>query len=304
RQQSIQLDWNKTSCDWVGFGIGWDGYNPKDLSSITNEGAFILEMRAIENEATIPTLIFLLEDYGTTFSAGVFGASCIESYPINEQWQTCVLPLSAFDLDESGIDLTNIKQLVVECQGSGNVIIDNIRIGKASDYPRPEREEMAPSVVSAKVTDIYNNGFASVWGLGEMQGRSFTETKGSANSYLSMEWEDCKDCQLFREIGFSWTEWKAVDASNSKLFFAIAMDDASADEEANIELVLEGYDYSNKAIALSDDVVQKKTEKDKTTYLIPIGAFADGVSMHNIKQAKMRFNGNGSVKIDNIKLVK
>ncbi|NQX92437.1 MAG: hypothetical protein HRT74_10020, partial [Flavobacteriales bacterium] len=186
RQQSIQLDWNKTSCDWVGFGIGWDGYNPKDLSSITNDGAFILEMRAIKNEATIPTLIFLLEDYGTIMSAGVFGASCIESYPINEQWQTCVLPLSEFDLDESGIDLTNIKQLVVECQGAGNVIIDNIRIGKASDYPRPERETMAPSLVKAEPVSIYENGFAGAWGLGEMQGRSFKESQLGDNTFLDM----------------------------------------------------------------------------------------------------------------------
>ena len=261
-------------------------------------------MRAIKNEATIPTLIFLLEDYGTIMSAGVFGASCIESYPINEQWQTCVLPLSEFDLDESGIDLTNIKQLVVECQGAGNVIIDNIRIGKASDYPRPERETMAPSLVKAEPVSIYENGFAGAWVLGEMQGRSFKESQLGDNTFLDMQWSDCEDCKLFREVGFSWAEWKAVDATDSDLFFAIAMQDITAEEEGNVALVLQGYDFSYKAIAMNDGVVQKSQDGDWTIYRIPISAYADKVSMNNVKQAKLQFNGAGQVKIDNIKLEK
>ena len=163
---AIQLSWNKTICDWVGFGIGWDGWAPKDISSITDIGAFVMDVRSIEGETTIPTLIFLLEDYAGTMSAGVFGASALSSYPINEEWQQCVLPLDKFDIESSGLDPTNIKQLVIECQGTGNIIIDNIHIARAEKRILPGKKTFPAFNVPIEPMTIFGDEFQNVWGLG------------------------------------------------------------------------------------------------------------------------------------------
>ena len=70
--KAIQLDWNKTTCDWLGIGIGWDGWAPKDLSEIMDVGAIQFYVRAIKDETHVPLMVFLLEDYAEKRTATVF----------------------------------------------------------------------------------------------------------------------------------------------------------------------------------------------------------------------------------------
>lgn len=44
----LYIKWNKTSggCNWVGIGIGWDGWNGKNLQEIYNEAAIQFMVRS------------------------------------------------------------------------------------------------------------------------------------------------------------------------------------------------------------------------------------------------------------------
>ena len=78
-------------------------------------------------------MIFLLEDYATTMTAAALRAGYMESYPLNEEWRTVTVPMSDFPAAKDGIDLTNIKQMVIELQGAGNVMIDDFKIVPLED---------------------------------------------------------------------------------------------------------------------------------------------------------------------------
>lgn len=301
---AIQLSWNKTSCDWVGFGIGWDAWAPKDISSITDIGAFVMDVRSIEGETTIPTLIFLLEDYAGTMSAGVFGASAISSYPINEEWQQCVLPFNKFDIESSGLDPTNIKQLVIECQGAGNIIIDNIHIAKAEKRILPGKKEFPAFNVPAKPVSIFEDEFQNVWGLGNNYGRNFEIVASPKHgNVIEAKWTPHDNPSLYREFGFNWESWKQIDARDFDGDFAFAIKNLKDDVTPNIQVILESYNGAWHPITLSEEYFDSfDFTKEWRTYRIPLKEYYNNIDESQIKQIKFRFLEDGHVLIDDLRI--
>ena len=126
----LYLKWNKTSggCDWVGMGIGWDGWNGKNLSEIYNEAAIQFMVRS--PKGTQPGLPWAMafEDFGGGQAwAGVF-SNFIEGGKITEQWTKVQIPLTAFDFNQFDADKSGIKQLIIQFESEGEIYLDELKI--------------------------------------------------------------------------------------------------------------------------------------------------------------------------------
>ena len=127
---ALFLKWNKTSggCIWVGMGIGWDGWNPKNLQEIYPNASIEFLVRSPKGTQNGLPWAMALEDYsGGQAWAGVF-ANYIDGQKITENWTRVQVPLSAFDLTEFDADITSIKHLIIQFESEGEIFLDELRI--------------------------------------------------------------------------------------------------------------------------------------------------------------------------------
>jgi hypothetical protein len=130
----LRLQWDKLSegCPpWMGLGIGWDDWSPKNMSEILHQAALYLRLRALKGPGKGLPLAFALEDYA--------GAQCWLGYQPKylrtavgpgldtSAWSELVLPLEDFEWDRSNARSDNIKQLILQFEARGSVLLDEIR---------------------------------------------------------------------------------------------------------------------------------------------------------------------------------
>jgi hypothetical protein len=226
---ALRLEWQPGGCKWTGMGIGWAGWQGKDLRDAMEDGALRFRIRAIEGTTHVPLIIFLLEDYSGVMSSSVFGTHCLERYPLDDQWQEAVLPLSTFNWKQQGCDISNIKQLVLELQGDGAVYIDEMEIVPYVPRVVPGRNDFPPSVAPLfeGITVVFEDYLAHGWGWGDLSSRNFQlEASGGAegSAALHLQWRPAGEKDRHRRMGMSWTAWRGVDfrsAPEAQLRFLI-----------------------------------------------------------------------------------
>lgn len=127
----LKLTWNRQAagCTWVGMGFGWSGWTPKDISQITDRAAVSFYARSTSgNLKSIPWAI-ALEDYsGAQAYAGVFPATIQGGVITETGWTQVIVPLSSFDYRENDFDLTLVKQMIIQFEAEGELIIDQIEV--------------------------------------------------------------------------------------------------------------------------------------------------------------------------------
>ena len=128
---ALRLKWNKDGggCDWVGLGIGWNGWAGKDISQILDKAAIQMMVRVPEGTAKGLPLACALEDYGGAQAWAGFAPKTIEGGVIDAtSWTRVVLPFDDFNFNEFDCDATNIKQMIIQFEASGDVYVDDIQI--------------------------------------------------------------------------------------------------------------------------------------------------------------------------------
>lgn len=126
----IDIKWDRVSegCPWLGFGFGWDSWTGKDLSSIKNIAAIQFHVRMVEGERpNIPWAVGLEDFTGSQAWLGVT-ANSIKAEKITTEWARVEMPLSEFNWDEQGADVSNIKQIIFNTEADGRMYIDEIKI--------------------------------------------------------------------------------------------------------------------------------------------------------------------------------
>lgn len=133
-RDGLRLEWDKLSegCPaWMGLGIGWDDWSPKNLSEIMHQAALYLRIRALKGPGKGLPMAFALEDYA--------GAQCWLGYKPQylrksvgpgldtSAWSELVLPLEDFEWERSNARPDNIKQLIMQFEARGSVVVDEIR---------------------------------------------------------------------------------------------------------------------------------------------------------------------------------
>ena len=124
------IKWNKISggCNWIGMGIGWDGWTPKNLQEIYHKASIQFMVRTPKGSQSGLPWAMALEDYsGGQAWAGVF-SNYIEGQLITENWTRVQIPLTAFDISQFDADITNIKHLIIQFDAEGEIFLDEIQL--------------------------------------------------------------------------------------------------------------------------------------------------------------------------------
>lgn len=139
-ESGILLKWNKlrNDCevDWIGLGIGWDGWAAKDLFGIVDSAAIRLRVRATNGKINSLPLAMALEDYSDKQAWIGVTPDRFVTVPISEEWGDVILPLNAFDWNLQNANLSNIKQLIIQFEADGELLVDKIDLVRKPVPPR------------------------------------------------------------------------------------------------------------------------------------------------------------------------
>jgi hypothetical protein len=127
---NMRIKWDKPGggCDWVGMGIGWAGWSGKDFSQITNNAAIAFDVRSLTGPMKGLPWAIGFEDFNGAQAWTGFTPSMIDGKVITDQWTTVRVPLENFPFEVRDVDVSSIKQVIMQFESSGTISMDNIRI--------------------------------------------------------------------------------------------------------------------------------------------------------------------------------
>ena len=128
--QNLLVKWNQggSDCDWVGMGFGWDSWSGKDLGYVADTLALELTVRSTSEPFTNIPWAFCLEDYSGGQAWMGFNKGFLEDKSIGKEWSKVTVPLQLFPYEEFDVDLTNIKQLLIQMFSGGEIEIQSIQL--------------------------------------------------------------------------------------------------------------------------------------------------------------------------------
>jgi hypothetical protein len=126
----LTLQWDKVAggCSWIGMGIGWDGWTGKNLSAIYDTAAIQLYVRSTSVNIYNLPLALGIEDHSNQQVWIGFSAGFIENGVITKEWTKITIPLQLFNFEDEKFDGSNVKQLIIQFEASGNIEVDAIEI--------------------------------------------------------------------------------------------------------------------------------------------------------------------------------
>lgn len=151
-EQAISIEWNKQADPqtWLGLGFGWNGWTGKNFAEVTSQAAlsFWVKMKNGQS-AGLPWAVGFEDFNGAQAWTGVT-SGYIEGGIIKEEWTQVQIPLSAFPFEARDVDVSIIKQLIVQFESSGKVWIDEVSI---VPYTAKGRQTMNVSPVDGVLVD-------------------------------------------------------------------------------------------------------------------------------------------------------
>jgi len=290
------------TCEWIGMGIGWDGWQGKDLSGIVNNAA-IEFMARVDGDAiyNIP-IVFILEDYSANQCYATAGYLGIDEGKITNKWTKVIVPLSTFSYQTNNIDLTNIKQLLLQCYDKVDIYIDDIKI-----IQHNHNYKKISSSLTVKDTllpiDIFSEKLNSSYGVNDYckNIKISTDLDYSNGYYIDVD-IDNEDCN-WNKLGISWNEWLYTDLSKS-IYRVFLEFDINIENFSSSKVFLEDYNGKKMHINLLKYINSKKINNWQKIR-IPLKDFPIKKSKINLKRIKsiiFDFSHNDKLKIDNIKL--
>ncbi|MEM7657366.1 MAG: hypothetical protein AAF399_14625 [Bacteroidota bacterium] len=306
---ALKLEWNRYGCEWVGFGLGWENYAGKDLEPLLPHAAFEMYVRTEKGKAFGLPMVFTLEDYSSVMAFCYTANQYFERYYIDENWQKVTVPLAHFDDEGEGIDYTNIKQLQIEMQQSGKVLVDEIRLVLYEPQPTepwietPETPD-GTSLPQMLFTDAARND--NGWGFmkdGCQDVQISTEEAYEGNSSIAASWSvsETQACSLM-VFGISWTKWYPVDISTMKeeaeLRFFLK---AENPEALSFRIELEDFMRASSGVDW-DPSLATPADNGWWEVRIPMKDLAGTAALieTQVKTLQFRMEGEGEMYIDNI----
>jgi len=128
--KSMHINWNRISggCNWIGLGIGWDGWSGKDMGSIVGKAAIQFHVRTDGDTLRNLPLALALEDYSGIQAFAGFSNHFIVGGKITSQWTKIIIPIDVFPIESRDLDINNIKQFIIQFEAEGDIYIDEIKI--------------------------------------------------------------------------------------------------------------------------------------------------------------------------------
>lgn len=124
----IRLTWDKIGggCTWIGMGIGWDNWQPKDLSGIRDAARLTFQFKSTGDTLRSLPFAIAFEDYTGAQCWLGFSSKLITTPISNGSWTEVSIPLSMFPFESFKTDPSMIKQFILQLEADGEILIDNI----------------------------------------------------------------------------------------------------------------------------------------------------------------------------------
>ena len=301
-KNSIHLKTGKNpACEWIGMGIGWDGWQGKDMSNIMGGAAIEFVARVEHDHITSLPVVFILEDYSENQCYATANYLGIDGGKITRSWTKVVVPLQSFSYVKNKIDLTNVKQLLLQCYDATDVFIDNMKIVKYNhNYERLEDNLTVYDSISP--INIYSNSLRGSWGVDIKKCSGFSTETVNSNSYISID-TDSSNCDWL-DFGISWNNWLYTDISKSIKKLNLVFDLKATRAKS---FVVSFEDYTGKKLSYEIKKNDIKEDNEWGQIKIPLSHFPirkSQIDLTKIKQIHFAFNYNAEMSIDNIKLTK
>jgi len=291
------------TCEWIGMGIGWDGWQGKDLSSIISNAAIEFMARVDGDPIYNIPIVFILEDYSANQCYATAGYLGIEGGEVTKKWTRVIVPLPTFSYQTNNIDLTNIKQLLLQCYDKVDIYIDDMKI-----IPHEHNYKKISSSLSVKETalpiNIFSEELNSAWGISNDYCGNIklsSDVNYTAGKFIDIDIDKNK-CK-WKEFGISWNDWLYTDLSSS--IYGVYLEfDIKLDEYQDTKISIEDYNGKKMKIDLAKYI--NKTKNDKWQKIrIPMKKFPireSAIDLKRIKNIIFAFEDKAKLKIDNIKL--
>ncbi len=291
------------TCEWIGMGIGWDGWQGKDLSGIVNNAA-IEFMARVSGDAiyTIP-IVFILEDYSANQCFATAGYLGIEAGEITNKWSKVIVPLSTFSYQVNKIDLTNIKQLLLQCYDKVDIYIDDIKIVEHKHNYKKISSTSLTVKDTALPIDIFSEKLNSAFGVNNNYCQNIklsSDSDYSQGNYIDVNIDNDK-CS-WKKLGISWNNWLYSDLSKS--IYGVYLEfDIKIDKFSSPKIFIEDYNGKKMALNLLKYIKEEKTnnwQKIKIS-LKDFPIKKSEIDLKRIKNISFDFSDKDKLKIDNIK---
>mgnify|MGYP006143274699 CR=1 FL=1 len=294
---------NPETCEWIGMGIGWDGWQGKDLSGIVNNAAIEFMARVDGGEIYNIPIVFILEDYSENQCYATAGYLGIDDGKITNKWTKVIIPLSTFSYQTNNIDLTNIKQLLLQCYDKVDIYIDDIKI-----IQHNHNYKKIPSSLTIKDTtlpiDIFSEELNSAFGVSNnyCQNIKISSDLDYLNGYYIDVNIDNEKCN-WKKLGISWNNWLYTDLSKS--IYGVSLEfDINIEKFSSPKVFIEDYNGKKMHINLLKYINSKKINNWQKIR-IPLKDFPikkSKIDLKIIKNILFDFSHNDRLTIDNIKL--
>ncbi len=312
-EYALQINWNRDPkvCEWAGFGIGWDGWSGKDLSEVYDHAAIEMYVRSQEGKMFGLPMVLTLEDYSGNMAWSYVSNTYFEKYYIDEEWQRIIIPLNTFDLEEDGLDITNVKQLQFELQQGGGIYLDNVNLVYDSPAPKqlyePSGAPEAPAF--SYPLQLFDDEFidGNGWGVHSDACQTITYTSDNPSSgsrSIHAKWDtEVEDCYLVA-MGVSWNNWFVTDMTEIRNVAVVELDvrTPTVTSEVPVMVGFEDYERRTTYVALDQSVTSGGFGTSWTTVRIPLSSFPETADFADIKQLMIKMEGKGEVFIDNIRI--
>ncbi len=291
------------TCDWIGMGIGWDGWQGKDLSGIVNNSAIEFMVRVNGDAIYNIPIVFILEDYSANQCYATAGYLGIEAGEITNKWSKVIIPLSTFSYQVNKIDLTNIKQLLLQCYDKVDIYIDDIKIVEHKHNYKKISSTSLTVKDTALPIDIFSEKLNSAFGVNNNYCQNIklsSDSDYAQGNYIDVNIDNDK-CN-WKKLGISWNNWLYSDLSKS-IYGVYLQFDIKIDKFSSPKIFIEDYNGKKMALNLLKYIKEEKTnnwQKIKISFKdFPIKK--SEIDLKRIKNISFDFSDKDKLKIDNIK---
>ena len=308
-EAGLALRWSRAGCEWVGFGMGWDDYSGKNIEPLIGYAAFEMYVRTPEGKSFGLPMVFTLEDYSNVMAFCYTANKYFERVAIDEEWQRVVVPLADFNDEGEGIDYTNIKQLQIEMQQSGDVYVDEIKLVFYEEQPQEPWmvEEVLPDPTTLPQT-LFDDGFVNNngWGLysDNCQTIQLSETETySGDQSLHVKWDADESCHTVA-FGVNWYKWRHIDITNMKDKAALEFFmKANNPDQLDFRMTLKEFDGPGFIDVKWDTKYASSDKNGWYKVRIPMSDFQGTVKETDIQHLMFNLTGKGEMFIDQMSWV-
>ncbi len=308
-ENHLHIIWNdKQKCKYIGFGFKWGNFKGKNLAPLIDQCAIEFMARLDSGELTKVPMFFSLVDYAGKNCFSKINILDIEGGKIDTSWTKILIPLSTFKYQNKGVNISNIKELRIELQKSGNIHIDNMKI-----VPHVHDYNFQQSLFSKTFNTFpisIGNEKKYWWGINEKYSDNFKFTTASTfNSFdsnsksdsttilpefevsLSLSINYTKDAQDYKwnNFGFPINKWEYADFSKIYSTSAISFK-IKADIPPPIQVTLVSFSGKTRRLyKIPDNNNYKINAAGFYEYYVPIKSFTNYAKFNWASFKEIRF---------------